>query len=172
MKVLRINSIVFLLLAVSLAVGFQSRPFTRANIEYELQFPSSAWRAISRVDVHEHLEFVKGTDPLDGYLRIRKILLAQPATAAEVFSQDEWELKHLRGYVVCSDCNGLSFAGNLSGAAYAYEYVAEGRTMYGRIYYLQIDKRTFYSLHFTVARDKLAGVRDEMDVIARSFRLK
>jgi len=51
-------------------------------------------------------------------------------------------------------------------------HVAAGRTMYGRIYYLQMDPRTFYALRFTVARNKLQAVRDQMDLIARSFRLK
>jgi hypothetical protein len=44
--------------------------------------------------------------------------------------------------------------------------------MDGRIYYLQLNTRTFYALHFTVAGDKLQSLRDQMDAIARSFRLK
>ena len=63
MRVLRINSIVFLLLASSLVFGFQTQRFTRNDIEYELELPSSAWRVISRLDVHDHLEFINGTDP-------------------------------------------------------------------------------------------------------------
>ena len=60
----------------------------------------------------------------------------------------------------------------LSGAVFSYEYVSGGEAMSGRIYYLQLDKRTFYSLRFTVARYKLAGLRGEVDAIARSFQLK
>lgn len=44
--------------------------------------------------------------------------------------------------------------------------------MEGRIYYLEVDKRTFYILHFTVASEKLASLLEQMDFIARSFRLK
>lgn len=173
MRVVTIMSILVLLMASSLAFGFQTRRFTRDDIEYELDLPSSTWRAVSRLDVHQHPEFVKGTDRTNGYLRLRKILVNQPTTAAELFANDEkWELQRLPGYVVCSECDGVNFEGKLSGAVFAYEYVAGGKVMYGRIYYLQVDKRTFYSLRFTVARDKLNAIRDEMDSIARSFRLK
>lgn len=173
MRILQISSIVFLLLASSLAFGFQTRRFTRDDIEYELDLPSSTWHAISRLDVHDHLEFVNGTDPADGYLRLRKVLIERPATPAERFSHDEkWELQRLPGYVVCSDCKGVTFEGKLSGTVFSYEYVTGGKAMYGRIYYLQLDTRTFYSLRFTVARDKLTDLRGEMDVIAGSFQLK
>lgn len=172
MRVLRTSSILVLLLASSLAFAFQTRRFTRDDIEYELDLPSSAWRVISRLDVHDHLEFVNGTDPANGYLQLRKMLVKQPASPTELFRQDEkWELQRLPGYVVCSECNGVSFEGRLSGAIFSYEYVSGGRTMYGRIYYLQLNKLTFYSLRLTVARDKLDGVREEMDVIARSFQI-
>ena len=127
----------------------------------------------SRLDVHEHFEFINGNDPTNGYLGIRKIFVDQPATTTDLFSaQEKWALQRLPGYVICSECKGVGFEGRLNGAVFSYEYVAAGRTMYGRIYYLQVDQRTFYSLRFTVARDKLQAVRDQMDVIARSFRLK
>ena len=159
--------------ATSLAFAIQTRRFTAADIEYELQLPSAAWQVVSRIDVHEHLEFVNGNDAANGYLGLRKIVVAHPTTASELFHDDEkWQLQRLPGYVVCSDCAGISFKGQLSGQAFSYEYTNGGRTMYGRIYYLQLDSRTFYSLKFTVARDKLQDVRDEMDFIARSFRLK
>lgn len=164
---------IFLLLASSLAFAVQTRRFTKPDIEYELELPSPAWQVNSRLDVHEHLEFVNGNDVLNGYLRLRKIAVVQPTTAAELFRRDEeWELRRLAGYVVCSECKGISFNGQLSGAAFSYEYVSGGKTMYGRIYYLEIDSRTFYSLRFTVARDKLQGMHEQMDFIARSFHLK
>jgi hypothetical protein len=162
-----------LLVASSAVLAGQTRQFTRDGIEYILELPSPAWQAVSRLDVHDHPEFINGSDPTNGYLRIRKVLVDRSATTAELFSQDEkWELQRLPGYVVCSECQGIRFEGRLSGAVFSYEYVAAGRTMYGRIYYLQVDPRTFYSLRFTVARGKLQVVHDQMDLIARSFRLK
>lgn len=169
------NTICMLVLLVTsfVAVAGQTRQFTRDGIEYVLELPSAAWQSASRLDVHEHLEFINGNDPTNGYLRIRKIFVDRPTTIADLFrDQEKWELQRLPGYVICSECEGVRFEGRLSGAVFSYEYVAAGRPLYGRIYYLQVDPRTFYSLHFTVARDKLQAVRDQMDLIAKSFHLK
>lgn len=172
MRILWTTPAILLLLMSSLLFG-QTRRFTNDRIEYELELPTPAWQVTSRFDVHDHLEFVNGSDPLNGYLRLRKILVDQPITAAELFQRDEkWELQRLSGYVVCSECTGENFQGRLSGAAFSYEYVSDGRPMCGRIFYLQLDNRSFYSLRFTVARKKLPAVREQMDFIARSFRLK
>lgn len=162
-----------LLLASTVPLAGQTRQFTRDGIEYILELPSPAWQVVSRLDVHDHAEFINGNDQANGYLRVRKVLVNHSATSAELFTQDEkWELGRLPGYVIGSECEGVRFEGHLSGAVFAYEYVAAGRTMYGRIYYLQVDARTFYALRFTVARDRLQAVRVQMDLIARSFRLK
>ena len=173
MRAQKTISILVLLLAGCVAVAGQTRQFSKADIEYVLDLPSPAWQHITRLDVHDHVDFSNGNEPANGYLRVRKIFLNQPATTADLFrDQEKWELQRLPGYMVCSECEGLSFQGRLSGAVFAYEYIASGRPMYGRIYYLQVDQRTFYSLRFTVARDKLQAVRDQMDLIAQSFRLK
>jgi hypothetical protein len=165
--------VLVLLLLSSVLVAGQTRQFTRDGIEYILELPSPAWQVVSRLDVHDHLEFINGDDSTNGYLRVRKIFADQPTTTIDLFNhQEKWELQRLRGYVVCGECEGAKFEGRLSGAVFSYEYVTAGRTMYGRIYYLQVDPRTFYALRFTVARDKLQAMRDQMDLIARSFYLK
>jgi hypothetical protein len=157
----------------SLTASAQSWTFARDGVEFVVDLPSATWRVVSRIDIHEHLEFVNGKNEVDGYLRLTKILVDSDTTAATLFQSDEkWNLQRLPGYVVCSDCKGEAFSGYLSGAAFSYEYISGGRTMAGRIYYLQLDKRTFYALRFTVARDKLQSIREQMDFIARSFRLK
>jgi hypothetical protein len=172
MRVLK-ASILVVLLAGSMVILGQTRQFTRSNVEYVVDLPSPAWRVVSRVDVHDHLEFMNGDDPANGYLRLKKIFIGQSTTISDLFAADEkWELQRLRGYVACSDCQGVKFKGRLNGAVYSYEYVAAGKTMHGRLYYLQLDQCTFYSLHFTVKREGLEAVRDEMDSIAASFHLK
>ena len=173
MRILRTRPILVLLLMNSLVLASQARRFTRDDIEYIVDLPSPAWQVVSRVDVHHHPEFINGNDPSNGYLRLRKILLDQPTSGSELFRRDEkWELQHLPGYVACSECDGVAFEGRLTGVFFSYEYVSGGRRMFGRIYYLQINQRTFYSLRFTVARDKLQAIQDQMDLIARSFHLK
>lgn len=163
----------FLILFLSLTVTGQSQTFTTDGVEYSLDLPSSSWRAVSRIDVHEHLEFIYEDDYSNGYLRLRKKFVNAGTTPQDVFRHDEaWELRRLPGYVVCSDGIGTAFEGHLKGTVFSYEYVNQGRNMDGRIYYLQVDNRTLYALHFTVRSDKVQGLRDEMDSIARSFRLK
>lgn len=151
----------------------QQRTFTAKDIEYTLELPSPEWQVVSRLDVHHHVEFIYRNDPANGQLQIRKILSDRARSAADLFSRDEkLEFQALPGYVVCSECNGSNFEGHLSGAVFAYEYVNGGKPMFGRVYYLQLDKWTFYSLRFTGSRDNLPLLRDQMDSIAKSFRLK
>jgi len=152
------------------AAHTQKRTFTIEELEYALELPSPEWQSLSRLDVHHHFEFVYGNDSANGYLQIRKILVDGETTASELFERDEKrEFQKLAGYVVC---RGTEFKGQLSGIVFWYEYVSGGRPMFGKVYYLQIDKLTFYSLRFTGSRDKLPILRDQMDFIARSFHLK
>ena len=44
--------------------------------------------------------------------------------------------------------------------------------MMGRIYYLQADNRTIYALRFTGLRDKISRIRNQTDLIARTFKIK
>jgi len=164
---------VLLIVPLSTNADAQTQTFTREDVEYVLDLPSPSWRAVSRVDVHEHLEFVNGDEHSNGYLRLRKKLVSPDATSEDLFREAEkWELQKLPGYVVCSGGKGTAFSGQLKGTVFSYEFVNQGRNMDGRIYYLRLDSRTFYTLYFTVASEKLPSLRDQMDSIARSFRLK
>jgi hypothetical protein len=167
--------LITLLLIISLSINAiaQTQTFTREGVEYVLDLPSPSWRAVSRVDVHEHLEFVNGDDYNNGYLRLRKKVVTPDNSSEDLFREAEkWELQKVPGYVVCSGGKGTAFSGQLKGTVFSYEFVNQGRNMDGRIYYLRLDSRTFYILHFTVASEKLPSLRDQMDSIARSFRLK
>ena len=162
-----------LIIPLSTNADAQTQTFTREGVEYVLDLPSRSWRTVSRVDVHEHLEFVNGDDYSNGYLRLRKRLVTSDTTSQDLFSEDEkWELQKLPGYVVCSGGKGTEFNGKLKGTVFSYEFVNQGRNMDGRIYYLRLDSHTFYILHFTVASEKLPSLRNQMDSIARSFHLK
>ena len=65
-----------------------------------------------------------------------------------------------------------SFNGRLDGVTMSYEFVRTGKPMIGRTYYLQVDNRTIYSLRFTGLRDKLSRIRNQTDLIARTFKMK
>lgn len=171
MRVILVALLLFIPLSTN--ANAQTQTFTREGVEYVLELPSPSWRAVSRVDVHEHLEFVNGEDYSNGYLRLRKKVVTLDTTSEDLFREAEkWELQKLPGYVVCSGGEGTEFSGQLKGTVFSYEFVSQGRNMEGRIYYLRLDSRTFYILHFTVASEKLPSLRDQMGSIARSFRLK
>jgi hypothetical protein len=144
--------------------------FTNENVPYSLDLPSATWRAISEPDAaHEHLEFVNG-DRLEGILQIRKESVDSGMTAADVARRDrDQKFRFFPGFVEGKE---EKFAGRLNGVVATYEYVKTGKTMLGRIYYLQADSRTVYALRFTGLRDKLTRIRNQTDVIARSFKLK
>jgi hypothetical protein len=168
-----ILTLLLIIISLSINATAQTQTFTREGVEYVLDLPSPSWRAVSRVDVHEHLEFVNGEDYSNGYLRLRKRLVTPDTTSKDLFSEAEkWELQKLPGYVVCSGGKGTDFSGQLKGTLFSYEFVSQGRNMDGRIYFLRLDNRTFYVLYFTVASEKLPSLRDQMESIARSFRLK
>src|SRR5678816_3424228 len=65
--------IVTLVCLNSLTALAQSWTFARDGVEYVIDLPSATWRVVSRVDVHEHMEFVNGNDEVNGYLRLTKI---------------------------------------------------------------------------------------------------
>jgi hypothetical protein len=119
--------------------------------------------------VHEHAEFVYG-DRLDGYLQIRKEVVDAGTTPADLARRDQdQKLRYIPGFVEGKQEN---FVGRLNGVTISYEFVKTGKPMMGRIYYLQADNRTIYTLRFSGLRDKLTRIRNQTDSIARSFRLK
>ena len=160
-------------LLVSFTVAGQTRTFTRDDIEFALDLPSTMWQPVSRLDVHGHVDFMYEDAAANGYLRIRMRLTSPGATAADLFKEDEkWDLQRLPGYVACCKCEGEKLAGTTNVTVMSYEYINNGRLTSGRLYYLQLNNRMFYVLHFTVAQDRLTGLIKDMDLLAQSFRLK
>ena len=146
----------------------QEHSYTSAKVNYTVDFPSSTWHLIGEPDdIHQHAEFVYG-DRTEGYLRIRKEALEEGVTVDD-FARRDQNPRFLPGYV---DGKRETFTGRLSGVTVSYEYTQAGKPMAGRTYYLQADSRTVYALRFTGMRDKLARIRNQTDLIARSFKLK
>jgi hypothetical protein len=144
--------------------------FSSANAGYTLELPGARWKVTQEPDsLHEHAEFVYG-DRNDGYLKIRKEVVEAGTTATDIARRDqEQKLRFQTGYVEGKE---EKFAGRMNGVTFGYEYTAGGKTMTGRVYYLQADNRTVYVLRFTGLRDKLLLIRNQTDNMARSFRLK
>ena len=148
----------------------QEHTYTSPKVDYVVSLPSPVWRLVGEPDeIHQHTEFIYG-DRFDGYLRIRKEALPDGTTVRDFGLQDQDQReRYLPGYI-----NGKEekFIGRLNGSTISYEYTAAGKPMAGRSYYLQADDHTVYVLRFTGLRDKLLRIRNQTDLIARSFKLK
>jgi hypothetical protein len=101
---------------------------------------------------------------------VRKEVVEANTTLPELARREaDLKLRYLPGFVGGKEEH---FAGRLSGITVSYEYTSAGKPMAGRIYYLQADNRTVYTLHFTARAERLQLIRNQTDGIARSFRLK
>jgi hypothetical protein len=152
------------------SIASRQQTYTSDQGGYSLDLPSAVWKAISEPDAaHEHAEFVNG-DRLDGYLQVRKEVVEADTIPTVLARRDlDQKLRFLPGFVEGKE---EPFKGRLIGVTVSYEFVKTGKPMMGRIYYLQGDNRTIYALRFTGLRDKLARIRNQTDLIARSFQLK
>jgi hypothetical protein len=152
------------------ALAAQTETFSDASVDYTLELPSPTWRLIEKPDAdHALAGFIYG-DRMDGYLQIRKEVVDAGVTPQNLSQREsEQKLRFLPGFVEGKE---EQFAGRMNGVVFNYEYTYAGKPMTGRIYYLQADNRTIYVLRFTGQRDRLGRIRNQMDIIARSFRLK
>ena len=163
-------SMFLLLIAGSCFLGAAQDSYTTDQLDYTIELPSTVWRPVSGSDAaHEHAEFVNG-ERLEGYLQIRKEVVDAGTTASDLARRDmEQKLSFLPGFIEGKE---EKFSGRLNGVTVSYEFVRTAKPMMGRIYYLQSDNRTVYTLRFTGQREKLGRIRNQTDLIARSFKLK
>lgn len=165
----RVIALTLVLLVFATQIATAQQTYTHEKVEYTFDLPSTTWRSILEPDAaHEHPEFVYG-DKLDGYLTIRKELVEAGTTPSQVAERNDVKLSFLPGFVRGKE---EPFNGRLDGVTLTYEYVQTGKPMLGRVYYLQADSRTVYALRFTGLRDKLSRIRNQTDIIARTFKLK
>lgn len=166
----RVLAFALVLFALMAPVALAQQVYTHEKVDYSFDVPSATWRAILEPDAaHEHPEFVYG-DRLDGFLTIRKEIVDAGTSAAELARRDQdLKLRFLPGFV---EGKQEAFNGRLDGVTISYEFVRTGKPMLGRTYYLQVDNRTIYALRFTGLRDKLSRIRNQTDLIARTFQMK
>jgi len=163
--------LVLLIVTGSCSLAAAQGTHTSDQVDYTIELPSSVWRAIMEPDgSHGHAEFING-DRLEGYLQIRKEVVDAGTTPSDLARRDlDQKLRFLPGFVEGKEEE--KFSGRLSGVTVTYEFIKTAKPMMGRIYYLQTDNRTIYALRFTGLRDRLARIRNQTDLIARSFKLK
>jgi hypothetical protein len=163
-------NLVVMMLGLMVSTTFAQQLFTHEKLEYTFELPSPIWKTIIEPDAtHDHPELVFG-DRLDGYLTIRKEVVDVDMSPEELARRDQdLRLRYLPGFV---EGKTETFNGRLDGVTMSYEFVRSGKTMLGRTYYLKADNRTIYALRFTGLRDKLSRIRNQTDLIARTFKLK
>lgn len=166
----RIFSVSFVLVVLLMQVVSAQQTYTHEQVDYTFELPSTMWRAIIEPDAaHEHPEFVFG-DRLDGHLTIRKEIVDAGTSASQLAQRDaDLKLRFLPGFIQGKE---EPFKGRLEGVTLSYEFVRSGKPMLGRTYYLQVDNRTIYALRFTGLKDKLGRIRNQSDLIARTFKIK
>lgn len=166
----RILAFTLILIGLMAPLALAQQVYTHEKVDYSFELPSPTWKTILEPDAtHEHPEFVYG-DRLDGFLTIRKEVVDAGTSAAEVARRDQdLKLRFLPGFIEGKQEN---FDGRVDGVTISYEFVRTGKPMLGRTYYLQTDPRTVYALRFTGLRDKLTRIRNQTDLIARTFKLK
>jgi hypothetical protein len=166
----RVVALTLVLVGLMTPAVLAQQLYAHEKVEYTFELPSATWRAILEPDAtHDHPELVYG-DRLDGYLTIRKETVDAGTTPADVAQRDQdLTLRYLPGFVQGKQD---PFNGRLDGVTMSYEFVRAGKPMLGRTYYLQADSRTIYSLRFTGLRDKLNRIRNQTDLIARTFKIK
>jgi len=144
--------------------------FNDSNVEYTFELPDPLWKmTVKPSAANPNVEYAYG-DRIDGYLEIRKMTVKENEIFSEIIQSDsEQKLQFLPGYVAGKQ---EEFAGSLKGKIYNYEFIKSGRPMSGRSYYVKSDPTTIYILRFTGLRDKLRIIRNQVDSIARTFKVK
>jgi hypothetical protein len=161
----------FVLMLLSAAsVAAQGWSFSDPNVDYSFDLPDEKWRMTVKPNATSaKVEIVYG-DRRSGLLEVRRMAVVKDASMTEIINDDE--LKHrqfLMGHVAG---RVESFSGRLRGAIANFEYVASGRNMAGRYYFLRADDTSVYVLRFTGPKDGLRSLRVQSDQIARTFKVK
>jgi hypothetical protein len=166
----KVAGVFLVLFGLMASAGLAQQVYTHDRLEYTFELPSPAWRSISEPDSgHQNMEFIFG-DRLDGLLQIRKEVVDAGTTSADLARREaDLKLRYLPGFV---EGKLETFNGRLDGVVLSYEFVKAGKPMLGRVYYLQADSRTIYALRFSGLKDKLSRIRNQTDLIARTFKLK
>jgi hypothetical protein len=163
-------TMILIVVLFPIAVKAQPWSYTDETLDYVLELPSAKWRAVKVPSItHTGTEFRYGErSPI--HLRIRRELVDANLSPADLIHRKQISDRvFLRGYV---KGKSESFAGQLNGAKYPYQYIKTGKPMAGLIYYLEADNRITYRLEFTGPSDKLRNLSDQTELIARSFRLR
>ncbi len=147
----------------------QDEVFNDPAVDYSFSVPESKWKmTIKPSATSPNVEYVYG-DRVDGHLEVRRITVPKDSLMTDVMQDEEKRLQFRQGFVSSREEN---FTGKLRGTIYNFEYVAGGRSMAGRFYFLKANDTTIYILRFTGQKDSIRSLRNQTDSIARTFGIK
>lgn len=154
---------------LALSAFGQNETFSDPNVDYSFMLPDAKWKkTVKPSATSPNVEYVYG-DRTDGHLEVRKLPVAKDSIMTDIIQDEEQKLQFRPGYVAGKEEN---FVGRLRGTVFNFEYVAAGRNMAGRFYFLKANDTTIYLLRFTGQKDTLRSVRNQTDSIARTFAVK
>ncbi len=147
----------------------QADTFSDPTVDYSFQLPEPKWKMTVKPSVTSpNVEYVYG-DRFDGHLEVRRLTVAKDSILSDIVQSEEQKLQFRPGFVAGKEEN---FAGRLRGSVFNFEYVAAGRSMAGRFYFLKVNETTIYLLRFSGQKDMLRSIRNQTDSIARTFGVK
>lgn len=147
----------------------QADMFSDPTVDYSFQLPEPKWKMTVKPSVTSpNVEYVYG-DRFDGHLEVRRLTVAKDSILSDIVQSEEQKLQFRPGFVAGKEEN---FAGRLRGSVFNFEYVAAGRSMAGRFYFLKVNETTVYLLRFSGQKDMLRSIRNQTDSIARTFGVK
>ncbi len=160
---------VLMLVAAAMAAFGQDSAFSDPLVDYSFQLPDAKWKMTVKPSATDlSVEYVFG-DRRNGHLEVRKQTTTKNALLTDLVRDEEQKLMFRLGFAAGREEN---FTGKLKGTIYNFEYVASGRTMAGRFYFLRSGDSTVYVLRFTGLKDSLKSLRGQTDSIARTFDVK
>lgn len=147
----------------------QESMFADPAVDYNFAVPEGKWKmTVKPSATSPNVEYVNG-DRVDGHLEVRRLTIPKDSIMSDVVADEEKRLQFRQGFAAGTQDN---FAGKLRGAVYNFEYIAAGRNMSGRFYFLKANDTTVYVLRFTGQKDTLRSIRNQTDAIARTFSVK
>ena len=160
---------VMMCLAATVSLLAQNKTFSDPNVEYSFEVPGSNWiMTVKPSNINPNVEYVN-KDRRDGQLEVRKTTFKTNQTISDIIRDEETKLQFFQGYVAGKEEN---FDGSLSGRVFNFEYVRSGRAMSGRYYFLKASATDVYILRFTGESAQMLSSRSDMDLIARTFKIK
>ena len=158
-----------MIVLLALTATAQDQVFSDGNVDYSFTLPDAKWKmTVKPSATSPNVEYVYG-DRTDGHLEVRKLTVAKDAILTDVIQEEEQKLQFRPGFVAGKEEN---FLGRLRGSIFNFEYVAAGRSMAGRFYFLRANPTTVYLVRFTGLKDTLRSIRNQTDSIARIFTVK